>query len=84
MVRFPAVPSRAQDGMAGSLDEEPVMGRWVVLSLVCLAAAVPEAQARDSTEQLLRTNGWHTSYTAARTAARASGKPMLLVFRCDP
>ncbi len=29
-------------------------------------------------------NGWLTDYRQAREAARQSGKPILLVFRCVP
>ena len=28
--------------------------------------------------------GWHTDYAAARAEARRTGKPILLVFRCEP
>jgi hypothetical protein len=28
--------------------------------------------------------GWHTDYAAARAEAKRTGKPILLVFRCEP
>ena len=28
--------------------------------------------------------GWHSDYAAARAEARRTGKPILLVFRCEP
>ncbi|MCI0702612.1 MAG: thioredoxin family protein [Planctomycetia bacterium] len=28
--------------------------------------------------------GWHTDYSAARAEAKRTGKPMMLVFRCEP
>lgn len=28
--------------------------------------------------------GWHTDYTTARAEARRTGKPIMLVFRCEP
>jgi hypothetical protein len=28
--------------------------------------------------------GWHTDYAAARAEARRTGKPIMLVFRCEP
>lgn len=28
--------------------------------------------------------GWYTDYDAARTEARRTGKPIFLVFRCEP
>lgn len=48
------------------------------LTLICLpsiaAAAPPDA----------RKLGWHTDYAAARAEARTTGKPIMLVFRCEP
>jgi hypothetical protein len=29
-------------------------------------------------------HGWHTDYAAARAEAKRTGKPIMLVFRCDP
>jgi hypothetical protein len=28
--------------------------------------------------------GWHTDYAAALAAAKRTGKPIFLVFRCEP
>lgn len=28
--------------------------------------------------------GWHTDYAAAKAEARRTGKPIFLVFRCEP
>jgi hypothetical protein len=28
--------------------------------------------------------GWHTSLDSARAAAKKSGKPLMVVFRCEP
>ena len=28
--------------------------------------------------------GWYTDYNAAKNEAKRSGKPMMLVFRCEP
>lgn len=28
--------------------------------------------------------GWHTDYAAAKAEAKRTGKPIFLVFRCDP
>lgn len=28
--------------------------------------------------------GWHTDYPSARAEARRTGKPIFLVFRCEP
>lgn len=29
-------------------------------------------------------HGWHTDYAAAKAEAKRTGKPLMLVFRCDP
>ena len=29
-------------------------------------------------------HGWFTDYAAAKAEAKKTGKPMMLVFRCDP
>jgi hypothetical protein len=28
--------------------------------------------------------GWHTDYAAAKAEAKRTGKPIFLVFRCEP
>ncbi len=28
--------------------------------------------------------GWHTDYPAAKAEAKRTGKPIMLVFRCNP
>ena len=29
-------------------------------------------------------HGWHSDYAAAKAEAKKTGKPIMLVFRCDP
>lgn len=57
--------------------------QWAVallLGLVLPAAAAAQGQV----SKLAKSKGWYTSYPAAREAARQSGKPLLVVFRCEP
>jgi hypothetical protein len=46
------------------------------------------APAADARAQTYRADpakyGWHTDYAAARDEARRTGKPIFLVFRCEP
>jgi hypothetical protein len=65
--------------------KEPGRGMKSVLwsSCLVLAAAVP-ASAQTKATQLIRQFGWHTNLEGARTTARQTGKPIFLVFRCDP
>jgi len=53
----------------------------VGVALLLAGAADARAQARklDPTKF-----GWHTDYAAARAEARRTGKPIFLVFRCEP
>lgn len=46
-----------------------------------LLPGVAEAQPRKLEPARL---GWHTDYDAARAEARRTGKPIFLVFRCEP
>lgn len=52
------------------------------LCVLCLATNSAPAQSRAS--QAANQFGWHTSLDGAKTAARQTGKPIFLVFRCDP
>jgi hypothetical protein len=55
----------------------------LVASLLFFLAASP-ALAQTKATQLTKQFGWHTNLDGAKTAARQSGKPIFLVFRCDP
>jgi hypothetical protein len=51
------------------------------VALVLLGAADARAQNRKVEPAKY---GWHTDYAAARAEARRTGKPIFLVFRCEP
>jgi hypothetical protein len=51
--------------------------------LFCLAAYTP-ALGQSRATQITKEFGWHTNLEGARTTARQTGKPIFLVFRCDP
>jgi hypothetical protein len=48
--------------------------------LVSLLLALPAFAQRNNP----KANGWHTDYAAARAEAKRSGKPLFVVFRCEP
>ena len=48
--------------------------------LVALLVATPALAQRKAPQAA----GWHTDYAAARAEARRSGKPLFVVFRCEP
>lgn len=54
---------------------------WYRSALLAVLASVGPAKAAmpDAKEF-----GWHNDYAAAKAEARRTGKPLLLVFRCEP
>jgi hypothetical protein len=59
------------------------MKAFVPVCLLLLLATNP-APAQSKATQLVKQFGWHTNLDGAKTAARQAGKPIFLVFRCDP
>lgn len=56
------------------------MHRVLVLSAIILTGGVAEAAPKPDAAKF----GWHTNYAAAKAEAKRTGKPMMLVFRCEP
>ena len=50
-----------------------------VLPLLLSAAALSVSAKPDPKQ-----HGWHTDYATAKAEAKKTGKPLMLVFRCDP
>ena len=48
--------------------------------LVSLLIAAPAFAQKSNS----KATGWHTDYAAARAEAKRSGKPLFVVFRCEP
>ncbi len=40
--------------------------------------------AQSPIAKLAQANGWHSNYDTARAEAQRTGKPLLVVFRCEP
>jgi hypothetical protein len=60
------------------------MKKWLVggvVGLAFLALIVRKTGEAEAAGRQLPT--WLTDYAAARAAARASGKPVFVVFRCE-
>ena len=55
-----------------------------IMALTGLLVAVPFAAAQNPKNQNAGKYGWHSSWEAARAEARQSGKPLFVVFRCEP
>jgi hypothetical protein len=49
-------------------------------TLAALALAIPAVAANPDPAK----TGWLTNYAAAKAAAKRSGTPIFLVFRCEP
>ena len=58
------------------------MNRFLAGLILLLLPAVADAQPRPRPDPAKF--GWHTDYDAARAEARRTGKPIFLVFRCEP
>ena len=56
------------------------MRRILALSALFLAAGTSMAAPKPDAEKY----GWYTDYGAAKAESKRTGKPMMLVFRCEP
>jgi hypothetical protein len=54
------------------------------LSLTLLLLSPAPSLAQTKATQQTRQFGWHANLDGAKTTARQTGKPIFLVFRCDP
>jgi hypothetical protein len=60
------------------------MRSWLTGGLLGLALLSGEGLAAEPVAQLAQKHGWLTDYQAARAVARRDGKPLMVVFRCQP
>lgn len=58
--------------------------KTLVVGCLAVLAAVSPALGQSKATQALKQFGWHTNLEGAKTTARQTGKPIFLVFRCDP
>lgn len=59
------------------------MSRCLLASIAVLSLAA-SLSAQDKTPRHAMYPRWITDYAAARNSARADGKPLLVVLRCEP
>ncbi len=50
--------------------------------MLALLAALALSAPADKPDP--KKHGWHTDYPAALAEAKRTGKPIMLVFRCEP
>ena len=56
----------------------------LMLTLLAATAMVQSAAGQSPASRVAAKMGWHSSLDAARTEARKTGKPLMVVIRCDP
>ena len=61
------------------------MNRCLLLSVVAftLATSAP-LLGQSPASKIASAKGWLNNFETARTQAQKTGKPLLVVFRCDP
>jgi hypothetical protein len=60
------------------------MRRTVFLGALGILLTATLAQAQSAATKMAAQKGWLTDLDAARALARKTGKPLMVVFRCDP
>jgi hypothetical protein len=55
-----------------------------LMALTLALPLLPQAAFAQKAKADLARNGWHTDYASGLREAKRTGKPILLVFRCDP
>ena len=61
------------------------MNPYFFLGVLAITIATAEClQAQSPASKIASAKGWLNNFEAARTQAQKTGKPLLVVFRCDP
>jgi hypothetical protein len=58
------------------------MHYYLITAALCSGLAAGEAAG--PLQGGLKAKGWFTSYATARAEAMRTGKPLMVVFRCEP
>ncbi len=59
------------------------MKRYALTIILTLGVA-STSLAQTPSSKIAPSKGWHNSLDSARAQAQQTGKPMLVIFRCDP
>ncbi len=57
---------------------------WFIAGVLGAAVLLPGHSVKGATGGPPDPSGWFTEYAKAKAEARASGKPLFVVFRCQP
>ncbi len=60
------------------------MLRFQAISAIAVSLSIATGLLSAVEPSELKQYGWHTDYASARAEARRSGKPLMVVFRCEP
>ncbi len=60
------------------------MKNHVLFTVLACALTADSALAQSAASKLAPQKGWFTDLDVARAQALKTGKPLLVVFRCDP
>lgn len=61
------------------------MNRYVLIGMVGFGLATSGlVHAQSPASKVAPQKGWHTTLETARAQAQKTGKPMMVIFRCDP
>ncbi len=57
---------------------------WLIAGAFSAAVLLLDSSGKDAAGGPPNPPGWFTDYAKAKAAARQSGKPLFVVFRCQP
>ncbi len=60
------------------------MNRYVLLGVVAVSFYANAALAQSPAGKLAPSKGWLSDINTGRLQAQKTGKPLMVVFRCDP
>lgn len=60
------------------------MRSWLIGCVLGLGFVTGRVEAAEPPAKAPKGGDWFTDYAAARAAARETGKPLFVVFRCQP
>lgn len=60
------------------------MKHYLWISMLGCALTASAAHAQTAATKIAPQKGWLNDLSAARAQAQKTGKPLLVVFRCDP
>jgi hypothetical protein len=57
---------------------------WYIGIIGCTLTTSPALAQNTPTSKIAPSKGWLSDFASARAQALKTGKPMMIVFRCDP